>query len=86
MTSQNANPESLSFDEAKSFADNCDAFLSSLAILDEDMASILRDHWNVLIAVVREGERDSKARAQFNAEVASALDSMAKLTESNGRT
>ncbi len=48
------------------------------------MAIILRDNWAALIAVVREGERDSKARSEFNSKVASALDSLLNPAKPNG--
>jgi hypothetical protein len=66
------------FDEALGFTDNCGALLVSLDELDADMAKILRDNWDALVGVVQEGERDSKARGEFNAKVAAALDALAK--------
>lgn len=33
--------------------------------------------WAALVAVVREGERDSKARGEFNAAITAALDALA---------
>ena len=44
--------------------------------VDAEMASILRDNWDALTSVVREGERDAKARAEFNSSVATALDAL----------
>jgi len=84
MTNHDAAPTSFRFDEAKSFSDNCRAFLASLEKVDADMAVILRGNWGGLVAVVREGERDSKARGEFNSKVASALDSLFKPAELNG--
>lgn len=81
MTNQDAQPIGVRFDEASSFSDNCEAFLARLEKVDADMALILRDNWNALVAIVREGERDSKARSEFNSKVALALDS---LLESKG--
>ena len=78
MTNEDAQPEILRFDEAKNFSENCEAFLSSLDKIDVGMAAILRDNWDALVAVVREGDRDSKARNDFNAKVAEALDALAK--------
>ena len=46
--------------------------------VDADMASILRDNWDVLITIVRNGERDARARTDFNAKVAEALDTLVK--------
>ena len=77
-------PESLRFDEARSFSTNCGAFLASLDKVDEDMAAILRDNWDLLVAVVRQGERDAKTRGEFNSKVAAALDSLLKAAEPKG--
>ena len=70
-------PDSL-FDDSKSFAENCQAFLEAVKSDDPEMATILRDNWETLVAVVREGERDLKVRGAFNTEVAAMLDSLAK--------
>lgn len=78
MTNQHVQSGNFRFDEAKSFSENCDAFLSSLESIDAGMAAILRDNWGVLVAIVQEGERDSKTRGEFNAKVAMALDSLVK--------
>ena len=86
MTNQNAQPMAFSFDEAKSFSENCEAFISSLEDIDAGMAAILRDNWDALVAVVREGERNSKARGEFNLAVASALDSLATPAAPKGGT
>lgn len=66
-----------SFDESKNFAENCDAFLEALKGDDPEMAAILSDNWEALVAIVCEGERDPKVRAEFNAKVAAALDALA---------
>lgn len=76
MTDQDAPPTSLRFDEAESFANNCSVFLARLEKVDAEMATILRGNWDALVAIVREGERDSKARGECNAKVASALDAL----------
>jgi len=76
MTNQNVQPASLRFDEAKSFAENCESFLVRLEEVDAEMAAILRGNWDALVAIVREGERESKARGEFNAKVALALDAL----------
>ncbi len=70
------------FDDGKSFAENCEAFLETLKPGDPDMTNILADNWDAVVAIVREGERDLKARGEFNAKVASALDALAKPAES----
>jgi len=64
------------FDETNSFADNCEAFLTWIEAVDPEMASILRDNWAALVAIVNEGSRDSKARGEFNAAIATALDAL----------
>ena len=69
------------FDEGKRFAENCEAFLDAIKVEDPEMADILLDNWDALIAVVRDGERDSKARGEFNSAVASALDSLVNPTD-----
>ena len=81
MTNQEAQGSNLRFDEARGFSENSRAFLARLKNVDADMALILRDNWDALVAVVREGERGSKAREEFNSKVASALDSLLKPAE-----
>jgi hypothetical protein len=76
MTNQDAQPVNFRFDETMSFAENCDALLSILENIDAPMAAILPDNWDAVVAVVREGERNSKARGEFNSVVAAALDSL----------
>ena len=66
------------FDESKSFAENCEAFLEVLKSENAEMAAILRDNWDALVAVVRERERGYKVRGEFNAKVSSALDDLVK--------
>ena len=66
------------FDERKGFAENCEAFREALKSDAPEMAAILCDNWDALVAVVREGERDLKARGKFNAKVKLALDALAK--------
>jgi len=84
MTNQDAMSEIFHFDERLSFSENCDAFLSALERIDAEMASILRDNWDTLIKVVQEGERDSKARGEFNSAVAQALDALILPVQSEG--
>lgn len=85
MTGQDAQDAKLHFDEAESFEENCEAFLAHLKKVDEEMASILSGNWYALVAIVRDGERDSKARGEFNAKVALALDALvAKAAEPKG--
>jgi len=74
MTTQDSQAVGLHFDEAKSFSENCEAFLSNVEKFDVEMAAILRDNWRTVIAIVRDGQRDSKTRIEFNTKVAAALD------------
>jgi hypothetical protein len=64
------------FDRSKTFDENFQAFLTQLESVDEEMAAILRSNVATLAKVVRDGERDSIARAAFNTEVAKALDAL----------
>ena len=63
-------------DQNKSFAENSGAFLETVSAQDPDMGAILRANWDALITILREGERDHKARREFNAKVTSALDAL----------
>ena len=74
----------LRFDDTKTFEENCDAFLATLEGIDAEMAAILRENWDALVAVVCEGERDSKARGAFNSAIATALDALLKPDQQNG--
>ncbi len=65
-------------DDDKNYKENCKAFLDAVKVNDPEMAAILRDNWDALVAVVQEGERDSGARGEFNSQVASALDALVK--------
>ena len=65
------------FNESKSFAENCKVFLEMLKSEDAEMTAILEDNWDALVAIVREGKRDSKVRGGFNSSVVSALDALA---------
>ena len=64
------------FDDSKSFAENCQTLLEILHAEDPQMTKILRDNWDALVAIVREGDRDQQARREFNAKIASALDAL----------
>lgn len=81
MTNQHPEPVKFRFDEAKSFSENCEAFLSSIESIDAWMAALLRDNWDLLSAIVQGGERDAKVRGEFNAKVAMALDSLVRPAE-----
>lgn len=52
------------FNDTKNFEDNCDAFLETVKANDPQMADILSNYWKLLVTIVREGERGSKARGQ----------------------
>lgn len=85
MTQTNTQRVVFRFDESKSFRENCEAFFGAVQADDPEMATILRGNWNALAAIVHEGQRDSKARSDFNANVASALDALlAKPAEPKG--
>lgn len=85
MADSNAQRVVFRFDDSKSFEENCEAFLEAVASDDPEMTSILRDNWDALVAVVDNGERDSRARGDFNAKVTSALDALvAKSAEPKG--
>ena len=65
-----------SFDRAKSYEENRTYFLESTKDIDTEMAEMLIAHSDKLISVVREGERDTRARTTFNEAIAEALDSL----------
>ena len=69
------------FNDDKGFSENCEVFFEAIKASDPEMAAVLRDNWDALVAIVREGERDSKVRREFNSAVASALDSLVKRAE-----
>lgn len=64
------------FDASKSFDSNFELFLAEIGSVDKELAAILRVNANELAKVVRDGERDSNARAAFNTEIAKALDAL----------
>ena len=68
--------ENFRFEENKTFAGNCEALLELLLADDAEMATILRDNWETLVAVVREGKRDMDLRREFNSAISLALDSL----------
>lgn len=65
------------FDESKSFAENFSLFCDQLDGIDPEMSKIFRANAPTLASVVRGGESDTEARAQFNAAIVVALDTMA---------
>jgi len=64
------------FADNKRFEENCAAFLESVENIDPEMTALLVANWEKLLAVVRGGERDSKARIAFNELIAAALDDL----------
>lgn len=76
MTEKNSRRVLFRFDDGKNHSANCKAFLEATKAEDPEMAAILRANWDALIAIVREGERDSKARVDFNSKIESALDAL----------
>lgn len=64
------------FDGKKRFPENCAEFSESVKDIDPEMAEILKTNWDKLLAVVHEGERDTKTRTTFNEAVAIALDEL----------
>ena len=63
-------------DDAKRFSENFSEFLESVKDIDPEMAEILKVNRDKLLAVVREGQRDTKARTTFNEAIAAALDDL----------
>lgn len=64
------------FDDQKRFSQNLDDFFAAMEQVDTDMARILRANADKLALIVRDGERNTAARTEFNAAVAAALDEM----------
>ncbi|MCB9992249.1 MAG: hypothetical protein H6873_01180 [Hyphomicrobiaceae bacterium] len=74
------------FDGSKRFPENCSEFLESVKDSDPEMAEILKANWEKLLAVVHDGERDTKARTSFNEAIAAALDELlTQDTEEEGK-
>lgn len=64
------------FDENKPFSANFEAFLDHMKSVDDGMADILRANADKLAVIVKDGERNAQARADFNALIATALDKL----------
>ena len=64
------------FDATASLETNLEAFLAEMDTVDAEMAVILRANIDTLADVVRNGERNSRSRADFNTEVMQALDAL----------
>lgn len=65
-----------SFEDSKRFEENCTEFLVEIEAIDTEMATILKENWPSLVKIVEHGERDPKARTEFNAAIAQALDAL----------
>lgn len=76
MKKKNAQLVNFRFDESKSFEENSEAFLEAIEASDPEMTTIMSSNWNALVVMVLEGERDTKARCDFNAKIALALDAL----------
>lgn len=75
------------FDDSKTFDKNWAAFIIEAQAIDTEMAAILAANKDSLAAIVRQGQSNSTARANFNAEVVKALDALlAKPAEDGGTT
>lgn len=72
------------FDENKNFKENSSRFLEAIKSENPKLAAILCDNWDALVVVVREGEKDLRARSKFNSAVATALDSIVNSDELRG--
>jgi hypothetical protein len=64
------------FEEEKSFDANWSAFMAEMNTLDPQLATILAANKEKLAAIVAQGDRDTRARGDFNTAVAAALDSL----------
>ena len=62
------------FGESNSFEINWEAFLVEMESVDAHTASILRANKDKLVSIVRQGNRNTHERADFNASVMAALD------------
>lgn len=79
MTNQYEQLAKLRFDDSNSFNTNCEEFLTILETVDAEMAGILRDNWDTLLAIVSEGGRNTRTRSEFNTSIATALDALVTL-------
>ena len=87
MTDNDAPHAGFRFDDSKSVEENYEAFLTATKADDPEMAAILSANWAALVASVRLGERDLKARSEVNAKIASALDDLvARPADDKGST
>lgn len=68
-------------DDSKRFSENCVDFLENVKGIEPEMAAIVEANWDSLLTVVRQGERDSKARTNFNEAIAAALDELTAQTD-----
>ncbi len=73
------------FQEDKSFDTNWSAFMAEMNTLDPQLATILAANKDKLAAIVTQGDRDTRARGDFNSAIATALDALVA-AEDNGGT
>ncbi|MCT8999938.1 hypothetical protein [Chelativorans intermedius] len=71
------------FDDQKSFDENFESYLKALESVDKDMAVVLRANARLLAPILRDGDRDTKARQEFNERVATALDDLLEAKPEN---
>ena len=64
------------FSDTATFDTNLESFLTDINSVDPIMADILRANKDKLAAIVRQGDRNAQARADFNAAIVEALDSL----------
>ena len=72
------------FDASQSFEQNLERFLAERESADPELAAILRANIDKLRAIVVGGERDTRARATFNAAIEEALESLIAPEEPEG--
>ena len=72
------------FDSSQTFEQNLESFLAERESADPELAAILRANIDKLRAIVVGGERDTKARATFNAAIEEALESLIAPEEPEG--
>lgn len=73
------------FGETDSFEKNWESFLSEMESADAEMAAILRANKAHLTAIVRQGNRNAAARAEFNAKIMQALDEFLASSAQKGK-
>jgi hypothetical protein len=64
------------FQQSKSFEENSQAFLDELETQDSELANILRQNWDQMLAIVTDGQSSSSDRTEFNRAIGTALDAL----------